>query len=131
MLRNYRDKLLPQVPANENKIRLKHGTTSVKDSMAKGRGYRLAHDFPWRNRQAHAMADGSLLMAAPGEVDCRRSQPGPGPRGPSDENRAVSKARDLFTRDDLAKIFSASWFQIGHGQLTRAGTYRDFLPYYY
>jgi integrase len=39
--------------------------------------------------------------------------------------------RDLFTRDDLKQIFSAPWFATGRGELTKAGTYREFLPSYY
>lgn len=39
--------------------------------------------------------------------------------------------RDLFTQEDIDAIFAQPWFKSGRGELTRQGTYREFLPYYY
>lgn len=131
MLRLYRDKKLPLVPANENKIRLMHGTTSITLSMEKVAGTAwprispgevakrmqwLCGLFEWLHQEKWIADDPAIGLGT--TVRPRRAQ-------------AANQAREQFTREDLTKIFSAAWFQQGKGQRTRSGTYREFLPFYY
>jgi len=130
-LRKYRDELLPKVPAHENKIRLQKSTTSVKDSIAAIEGTDwprisesertkrmqwLAGMFEWLARERWIDHDPAVGLGA--AIRRRDSEPD-------------HAKRDQFTKEDLQKIFAASWFRIGRGELTKAGTYREFLPYYY
>lgn len=39
--------------------------------------------------------------------------------------------RDALSNEHLNKIFSVSWFQTGKGEMTPAGKYYSFRPYYY
>ncbi|WBY04058.1 site-specific integrase [Ramlibacter tataouinensis] len=131
VLRQYRDHQLPRVPARENKVRLRHGSRTVKESIGKVAGtdwptisaaevakrmHWLAGLFEWLHQEKWIADDPAVGLA--GAIAPKKAS-------------AVNRARDLFTRDELAKIFSAEWFATGKGKLTRQGTYREFLPYYY
>jgi integrase len=59
-------------------------------------------------------------------------------RGESVENKAErklsalgKKLRQPFTSEDLQLIFSQPWFKTGRGEMTKAGTFRQFQPFYY
>lgn len=132
-IRRYKDQLLPTVPANENKVRLQHGTTSIKQSIEATAGSTwpsisvaeqtkrmqwLCGLFEWLSEEKWISEDPAVGL---GNKSTRRGKTG----------IAEHSKRDLFSRDELNTIFNASWFMSGRGQLTRAGTYRAFLPYYY
>jgi integrase len=131
LLRRYRDDLLPAVPANENKIRLQHKTKSIKESILAVAGTDwprissaestkrmqwLCGMFEWLTQEKWIADDPAVGLG----VAAR------GKKGPSDHSK-----RDLFTREELKTIFTAPWFASGSGDLTKAGTYREFLPFYY
>jgi integrase len=132
-IRHYRDILLPTVPANENKVRLQYRTDSIKKSIeavagttwprisAAERSKRmqwLCGLFEWLSIEKWIPDDPAAGLA--GRLATRGSKKG-----------AAHSKRDLFTRAELQTIFSARWFEVGHGQLTNAGTYREFLPLYF
>lgn len=137
-LRTFRDERLGKVPAKENKVRLIYKTSSVSQSIAAVNGMDwpvmspaerdkrmrwIMAWFAWLHRQEWISAD-----------------PGAPLRGESVETRAEKRknlarrddeARDVFSDADLRQIFSAPWFKTGRGDLTRQGTYRTFLPFYF
>ena len=135
----FRDVRLSVVPAEENKIRLRHGTKSVTESIravagttwpkisAEGQVLRLkwiAGMFAWAVRKRWIDHDPSALLV-------KESPAASAAKVAASRNRDQD-ARDLFTREDLRAIFSAGiWFSTGRGELTAAGTYREFSPHYY
>jgi integrase len=131
MVRRYCDVVLPTVPANENKIRLIHRTKTVLESIKAVEGTDwptiskselakrmqwLCAMFAWLRNEGWIDDDPAAGLA---------SAVRPLKRGPE------RLKRDLYTREDLQLIFAADWFKSGRGELTRAGTYREFIPYYY
>lgn len=135
----FRDVRLSVVPAEENKIRLRHGTKSVTESIravagttwpkisAQGQVLRLkwiAGMFAWALKKRWIEHDPSALLV-------KESPAASAAKVAASRNRDQD-ARDLFTREDLRAIFSAGiWFSTGRGELTAAGTYREFSPHYY
>lgn len=137
LLREYRDKRLPSVPAGENAVRLKFGTTSVASSIAAIAGTdhaRISADeatkrmrwlcemFRWMKQEGWTHVDLAEGLASASEAT--RMQ----------RNRTKKKRqdhRDAFTADELHRIFSEPWYAQGRGELTRTGTYREFMPSYY
>lgn len=139
-LRQFRNQKLSHVPANENKIRLIHGTRTVTESIKQIEGsdwpimsssernkrmnwicawFRWLAKEKWISEDPAAAIQGeNVLTKAERKKDKKVS-------GREDE------ARDPFTSSDLAAIFGAPWFQTGHGTLTKKGTYRTFMPLYY
>jgi integrase len=132
-LRQYRDTLLPAVPARENKVRLRYGTSTVSESIqvvsgtewpTLSQGERdkrmqwLALLFAWLHSERWVADNPAVGLARP-----RRKS---GERKTRDQDK-----RDPFTDEDLQAIFSAPWFRTGRGELTKNGTYREFLPFYY
>lgn len=137
-LRHFRDVGLATVPANENKIRLKHKTSSVAESIAAVHGtawpimsagerekrmrwigswFHWLHQQRWISENPAAPLHGESVLSV------------------SERKKKLSKRADevraVFTTEDLAKLFSEEWFQTGRGRLTKQGTYREFMPHYY
>lgn len=138
VLREFRDALLARVPASENKIRLMKGTTSVAESMAAVAGSDwpvmspterdkrmrwIAAWFRWLHGQRWITED----PAAPLEGESVLSKADRSKR----KARRDDEVRHIYSPEDLAKIFSEEWFTTGRGSLTKSGTYRTFLPFYY
>lgn len=138
-IRHFRDSMLSQVPAHENKIRLQHGTTSVKESMAVATtlswpvmspGERdkrmnwIKRWFRWLHEQGWVENDPSLAIR--GESVLTRAE-----RRKAKISARPDQARDAFAHADLRAIFGADWFRTGRGRLTKQGTYRTFMPLYY
>lgn len=137
-LEKYRDEKLPAVPANENKVRLKYGSTSVKESILKVAGTDwpglslreqvkrtewLAGMFTWLHEK-------NWIDKNPAGVLVKESSA----RAKSKKETAESDedAREIFEHEDLQAIFShGNWFRTGRGNLTAKGTYREFMPLYY
>ena len=136
ILKTYRDNRLPQVPAKENKVRLKHSTTSITASIAAISGTDwpllspnecvkrmtwLADMFGWLTNERwidHNIALG-LTENSLASVNVRKTK------------RREQDRRQAFSRDELKRIFSESWFVSGRGEVTTAGTFRQFTPFYY
>lgn len=139
-LRAFRDQHLACVPAMENKVRLIHKTNSVKESMAvlKAKGvawpvmsaaqrdkrmrwiqgwFRWLHEQTWITSDPAAPLRGESVAT---KAERRKKA-----------SRREDQARHAYTDADLATIFSAEWFRTGKGELTKRGTYRTFLPFYY
>ena len=138
-LRHFRDRKLSQVPANENKIRLMHGSDSVTSSIKAvvGTGWPIMSASERNKRMSWISAWFSWLhgqkwiaenpaTALQGEDVQTKAE-----RSKNKSKVRADEARDAFTPDDLAKIFSASWFKTGRGELSRNSTYRTFMPLYY
>lgn len=138
----FRDRKLFTVPANENKIRLRHGTTSIAASIQAVAGTDwpsisaaeqvkrlkwIAAMFKWCVLKRWLAHDPSALLVS----ESRASAAANAHRQRNDEAREQD-ARNLFTRPDLTSIFSTgSWYFSGRGELTTSGTYREFSPHYY
>ena len=138
LMRRYRDGVLPTLPAKENKIRLIHGTTSVKASIAavadtdwpkmsaeeqvKRIGW-LAGWVAWLGREG--WAEPSLIEGIAGGGHAGRFAT------KQRQSRKDQDRRDPFTNAELELIFAAAWFRDGKGTLTKAGTYRTWMPVTY
>jgi len=138
MLRAYRDECLPKVPAKMHLLRHEHPEIANSTKRAielaspewprlsaterrKRMGW-LAGLFEWLRKEreiavdpAEGLVQGVLAQDSEQKKRKLRNQDG----------------RDAFTDSELAAIFSASWFQNGRGERTKAGTYREYLPLYY
>lgn len=133
----FRDELLPTVPANENKVRLQHGSTTITESIAAVRDRDwprispseqtkrltwIASMFDWLKKKEWIESDpcATLVEESGARSELRRSQ------------ERAQDAREIFTDGDLQRIFTGgTWFQTGRGTLTKANTYREFCPHYY
>ncbi|MBI5277344.1 MAG: site-specific integrase [Burkholderiales bacterium] len=137
-LRRFRDEQLANVPADENKIRLMHKTASVLESMMAVKGTTWpVMSAGERNKRMRWIAGWFRWLH---EQNWIADDPAAPLRGESVQSRAerrrknarrADEARKAYTASDLALIFSAQWFREGRGELTRKGTYRTFLPFYY
>lgn len=137
-LRNFRDHQLAKVPAMENKVRLIYKTSSVQESIKAVEGvnwpimsaterdkrmrwigawFRWLREQKWIEDDPVAPLRGESVET---KLDRRKKAA-----------RRDDEARQAYTEADLAKIFAAQWYQTGRGRLTRKGTYRTFLPFYY
>lgn len=141
-LRSFRDDLLSQVPANENKIRLSHKTNTVRESMEAVRGSAWpVMSVPEREKRMRWIcAWFSWLTDQQEWIDTDPAAPLRHERIlTKSERRKIEKIsggradqkRDAFSSSDLEKIFGAGWYRTGKGELTKQGTYREFMPYYY
>lgn len=137
-LREFRDLRLAKVPARENKVRLIYKTSSVRESLkavegadwpimsASERDKRMRWIgawFRWLQEQKWIQDDPAAPLRGESvetKLDRRKKAA-----------RRDDEARQAYTEADLARIFSARWYQTGRGELTRRGTYRTFLPFYY
>lgn len=136
-LRRFRDNELRKIPEHENRVRLKFKTTNLRESIAavsgtdwpmmspKARELRMqwiAGMFRWLKKQGWiednpmAALEGESVLSVAEKKSARRES---------------EQSREPFTNNDLGRLFSTSWFQKGKGELTRAGTYREFSPYYF
>lgn len=138
-LRRFRDQELSRVPANENKIRLIHGSKSITESIEIAERMHLpimsASERDKRVRWIRAwfkwLLDEKWIAEDPafrlrGESVLTKSE-----RRKIKSTRRNDEAREALTEEDLRAIFSASWFKTGTGELTKQGTFRTFLPFYY
>lgn len=137
-LRQFRDEQLARVPENENKVRLIYGTASVPASIKAVEGvawptmsaterdkrmrwilawFRWLHDQTWIEDNPAAPLRGESVVT---KAERRRKSA-----------HREDEARLAFSEADLARIFSAEWFLKGRGELTKSGTYRAYLPFYY
>jgi integrase len=139
MLRLFRDKKLARVPANENKIRLMHGTKSVTQSIEavankdwpvmsvserEKRMSWISSWFRWLKLQGWISDDPAACLR--GEFVLTKAQ-----RRRQKPARRDDEVRKIFTNDDLKVIFSASWFKSGKGEVTKQDTYRTYSPLRY
>ena len=137
-LQRFRDDKLSTVLARENVVRVQHGTRSMTESIAaiaaKGIDWPIMSAaerdlrMQWIARMFQWLHDQKWIA----------ENPASGLRGSSvltkaEKGRVTSakKPREEFTLDELKRIFSVSWFQTGRGELTSAGTYREFAPFRY
>jgi integrase len=136
-LDEYRDSILPLVPAAENLVRSQFKTSNVRESIRAIEGTSaerisaaeqvkrlkwLAAMFAWLKMKEWISRDPSvaLVVESGAAVEVRKA------KGRDQD------ARELFTRADLQQIFSAGpWFRTGRGERTKSGTYREFSPHYY
>lgn len=133
-LRKYKDVVLPTVPANENRIRRQRGTRSVTESMQAVQG----EDWPgltqgerlkrmsWIGRVFAWMTNEGWIVDDPAVGLAKQKRRSRSKGGQKEESK-----REVFDDVDHDKIFGASWFSTGRGELTKQGTYREFCPYYY
>jgi integrase len=139
-LRQFRNGWLSRVPANENKIRLTHGTKSVRESMAKVAGTDWAvmsvsernkrmqwigSWFRWMHESEGWIAEDPARPLR-GESVLSKAE-----RRKEKSRRRDDEARDQLDQKDLNAIFSAPWFATGRGELSKKDTYRTFMPLYY
>lgn len=139
-LRRFRDQKLARVPADENKIRLTHGSKSVTESMKAVEGmdwpvmsvaerdkrmrwisswFRWLHETEkWISENPAASLRGESVLT---KAERRKLK----------TTRRDDEARDAFTTDDLGTIFAAPWFKRGKGDITLQGTYRTYSPMRY
>ncbi len=138
-LRHFRDTQLSRVPANENKIRLKHGTTCIVESMEKVAGTEWpVMSVSERNKRMRWISGWFAWLKVQGSI---AGNPAAALHGESVQSKADRKnakplrrddeARDAFKQEDLNMIFAATWFKTGSGALTKLKTYRTFIPFYY
>lgn len=139
-LARYRDDKLPLVPANENKIRLIHGTKSVSESIERVKDTEwsritageqvkrlnsLAGMFNWLTKQDWWEGNNPAALLLP-ESQAAAT------KFKEDQRTAANKKRELFTRNDLHVMFSTGlWFQTGRGEVSARGTYWRYQPHYY
>lgn len=131
VIKEYRDRRLPQVPARENKIRLTHKTGTVSESIKAIEGTDwprislpeqqkriswLEEMFRWLLAE-HWISDNPAIGIESGGAYKRRV----GKKRPQD-------ARDAFSREELKQLFSHQWYQTGRGEQTKTQTYREFQP---
>lgn len=136
VMRRFRDKELPRVPANENKVRLIHKTKSISESI------RAVEGTDWPRMSAEQQVKRLVWIA--GWMDWLGNEgwtekgllagiSGRGEAGAASAKRRQTRKdqdrRDSFTEDELNLIFSASWFRDGQGELSKSGTYRTWMPY--
>jgi integrase len=139
-LRKFRDIGLSKVPEKENKIRLIHGSRSVTESIKAIEGT----DWPIMSvaeRDKRMRWIGAWFHWMKEVEKCNINNPAAALRGESVQTKAARRLeklpdredeiRDPFTHDDLSLIFGASWFKTGRGEITKTGTFRTFLPFYY
>lgn len=129
-LRRFESVLLPQVPANENKVRLQFGSRTVSESIVKVAGTNwpriseaecskrmkwIGSMFAWLTREKWISDDPAVGLGGTTKKRTKRAD----------------ESRRSFTTEELRQIFGAEWFITGRGALTAKGTYREFLPFYY
>jgi integrase len=132
-MRRYRDVVLPTVPANENKVRLQHKTSTITESIQAVAGStwptisraEQVKRMQWLCAMFEWLKEEKWIADDPADGLARQ------PRRRDKRDGADHAKRDLFTPDELKTIFRAPWFASGRGALNRAGTYREFLPFYY
>jgi len=136
LLRHFRDEHLSKMPAQENLVRIKHGTKSMSESVAAvaGTGWPcmsaderdlrmqwIARMFRWLHEQKWIADDPATALRRESVLT------------KAERARAASerKDREEFTSHELGQIFGASWFKTGAGERTSAGTFREFQPFRY
>jgi integrase len=132
LIKEYRDKKLPMVPANENKIRLLQKTVSVSESIQAVDGTSwprisireqqkrmlwLEELFRWLLNEGWLAQDPAVGVESGGAYKHR-----------SEQQQRPQDARDAFSRDELAQVFEYQWYQTGRGEKTKNQTYREFQP---
>lgn len=133
-LRMFRDEKLSKVLARENQVRLKYKTRSMTESMetvsASGWPVMSADErnqrMQWIGRMLNWLKEQKWIT----------DNPATALKGESVENKAERRQttlqktdRQAFTEAELQLIFGAPWFITGKGELSRAGTYREFCPF--
>ena len=136
LLRHFRSAHLSRMPAHENRVRSKLGTTSMTESIQVvadtdwprmsaderdmrmkwiARMFRWAHDQKWISDDpcTGLRKESVLTKAERTRVQIERP------------------SREAFSDEELRKIFGAQWFLTGKGEKTEAGTYRTFQPFHY
>jgi integrase len=119
MLKAFRDDVLPKTPKHAHRAgadaadwpRISPGEISRRVAI-------VARLFTWLHVEGWIAADISKDLAGKGSAE-------------STAKTAAHEDRSAFTDDELKAIFSAPWFATGRGERTRAGTYREFMPYYF
>jgi integrase len=132
-LRSFRDEVLPTIPEHENKIRLKHGTRSVTESIAAvaGTGWPVISESERTKRMKWISTLFGWLVTERWITDDPALGLGNRRRRHLDRKTPTQKKRDVFIDGEFAMIFGSTWFKTGSGELTRAGTYRRYSPHYY
>lgn len=135
LLRHYRDNLLPRCPADLHLLRSKHPEAGVSMTAAitqapsswprlsagerKKRMTWLSQFLKWLKVEGHIAVDPSEGLAQ-GVLDPQ-----------STRKKRKQDSREVFSIQELRQIFGATWYRTGRGELSKAGTYREFLPLYY
>lgn len=125
MLR-YREKL-QTLPANLDRTRRRLKTTTLTQLIEASEG------LP-RMSGTRADAYVAKLSEAFGWAVRRDLMPRNPAAGLVERKKKITREqdeRDEFSDENLRRIFSAPWFTTGKGKRTRAGTYRDFQPFYF
>ncbi|WP_084360626.1 site-specific integrase [Hydrogenophaga palleronii] len=136
ILRSFRDTHLAQMPAKENQVRQKFGTSTMTESILAIEGsdwprmspnerdvrmqwlYRM---FRWFHAQKWIPDDPCTGLR--GESVLTKSQR---------KMAAVArKDRTAFTEEEVAKIFAAPVYRADSWKATQAGTFRTFQPFHY
>lgn len=136
MLRHFRDHHLSRMPANENRVRIKHNTKSMTESVRATEGtdwpqmsagerdqrmqwiYRM---LKWLHNQKWIVDDPSTALR--GESVLSKAE-----RKRAEANQLQ---REEFTPSEIAKIFGSPVFQSERVPETKAGTIRTFQPFHY
>jgi integrase len=135
-LRHFRDSHLSRMPAHENRVRNKFGTTSMAESVRAisgrdwplmsaderdqrmqwiGRMFRWLHEQKWISDDPSTGLRGESVMT----------------KAERTRKEAAHKPRQEFTPQELTQIFSAPHFRTGRGEQSKAGTFRTFQPFHY
>ncbi len=135
-LRNFRDVHLARMPANENRVRSQYRTRSMTESVkaitdtdwpvmsAGERDMRMkwiARLFRWAHEQKWIPDDPCTGLRKESVLT----------KAERTRQRVEQVRREEFTAEELQRIFGARWFLTGHGEKTKAGTYRTFQPFHY
>jgi integrase len=135
-IRHFRDVHLSRALARENDVRTRHKTTCMTESIAAVAGT----DWPvmsaaerdlrmsWLGRMFGWLKDQAWIATDP-----TRALRGESVHTKAERKLAAlaQKPREPFTPADLALIFGQRCFRTGSGQVTKAGTYREFQPFHY
>jgi integrase len=135
-LRHFRDSHLSRMPAHENRVRSKYGTTSMAESVQAisgsdwplmsaderdqrmqwiGRMFRWLHEQKWISDDPSTGLRGESVMT----------------KAERTRKEAAHKPREEFTPQELTQIFSAPHFRTGRGEQSKEGTFRTFQPFHY
>ena len=135
-LRHFREAHLARMPAHENRIRSRLGTSSMTESIqaVEGSDWHLmspderdmrmkwiARLFRWAHEQKWISDDPCTGLRKESVLT----------KAERTRAKVDRSTREEFTEEEICKIFDASWFLSGMGEQTKAGTYRTFQPFHY
>ena len=128
LMRTYVERL-KAVPKQAGRVRNRYGVQTYSDLIDKAaeaglpllseltvtdHGQRMSELFGWAVKEDYFTRNLAMSLAKP----------------PKKKGKDQDK-RDVFTEDELAKIFGADWFANGGGATSSNGKFHDFRPHYY